>query len=70
MHPDIDYAFVRVGNEVLVMAEKLVEEVSKACELKDLNDPRSQKRRMTDSKPFAVNDPWTTGYRLFCLANS
>ena len=36
IHPEIDYAFVRVGNEVLVMAEKLVEEVSKACELKDL----------------------------------
>ena len=34
MHPEIDYAFVRVGKEVLVMAEKLVEEVSKACELK------------------------------------
>ena len=35
MHPEIDYAFVRVGDEVLVMAEKLVEDVSKACELKD-----------------------------------
>ena len=34
MHPEIDYAFVHVGDEVLVMAEKLVEEVSKACELK------------------------------------
>ena len=35
IHPEIDYAFVRVGDEVLVMAEKLVEEVSKACDLKD-----------------------------------
>ncbi|MCY3729416.1 MAG: isoleucine--tRNA ligase [Nitrospira sp.] len=35
IHPQIDYAFVHVGNEVLVMAEKLVEEVSKACDLKD-----------------------------------
>ena len=26
IHPQIDYAFVRVGDEVLVMAEKLVEE--------------------------------------------
>ena len=34
MHPQIEYAFVRVGDEVLVMAEKLVEEVSKACEFK------------------------------------
>ena len=35
IHPRIDYAFVRVGSEVLVMAEKLVEAVSEACELKD-----------------------------------
>ena len=35
IHPQIDYAFVRVGDEVLVMAEKLVEEVCRACELKD-----------------------------------
>lgn len=35
IHPRIDYAFVLVGNEILVMAEKLVEAVSKACELKD-----------------------------------
>jgi isoleucyl-tRNA synthetase len=31
LHPDIDYAFVKVGDEVLVMAEKLVDAVSKAC---------------------------------------
>jgi isoleucyl-tRNA synthetase len=31
LHPDIDYAFVRVGDEVLVVAEKLVESVAKAC---------------------------------------
>ncbi len=35
IHPQIDYAFVRAGDEVLVMAEKLVEAVSKACELQD-----------------------------------
>ena len=35
MHPEIDYAFVRVGEEVLVMAEKLVEDAAKACDLKD-----------------------------------
>ena len=34
MHPQIEYAFVRVGDEVLVVADKLVDEVSKACELK------------------------------------
>ena len=37
LHPDIDYAFVRVGDEVLVIAEKLVEDVAKACELSDPN---------------------------------
>ena len=36
MHPEIDYAFVRVGDEVLVMAEKLVEEVSQKCQLTDV----------------------------------
>ena len=33
LHPDIDYAFVEVGNEVLILAEKLVESVAKACRL-------------------------------------
>ena len=35
IHPEIEYAFVRVGDEVLVMAEKLVEDVAKSCDLKD-----------------------------------
>ena len=33
LHADIDYAFVLVGDELLVMAEKLVESVAKACNL-------------------------------------
>jgi isoleucyl-tRNA synthetase len=33
LHGDIDYAFVQVGDEVLVVAEKLVESVMKACSL-------------------------------------
>ena len=33
LHPDFDYAFVRVGDEVLVIAEKLVDAVAKACGL-------------------------------------
>ena len=36
LHPDVDYAFLRVGQEVLVLAEKLVDEVTKACELKNV----------------------------------
>ena len=33
LHADIDYAFVQVGAELLIMAEKLVESVTKACNL-------------------------------------
>jgi isoleucyl-tRNA synthetase len=33
LHGDIDYAFVQVGDEVLIVAEKLVESVMKACGL-------------------------------------
>jgi len=33
LHPDIDYAFVQVGDEIFVMAEKLVDAATKACEL-------------------------------------
>lgn len=33
IHPDIDYAFVRVGDEILVLAEKLVDDVAKTCGL-------------------------------------
>ena len=37
LHPDLDYAFVQVDNEVLVVAEKLVDDVVKAWELSDVN---------------------------------
>lgn len=33
LHGDIDYAFVQVGDEVLIVAEKLLESVAKACKL-------------------------------------
>jgi isoleucyl-tRNA synthetase len=35
LHPDIDYAFVQIGEEILVIADKLVERVAKACDLKE-----------------------------------
>nr|MBI3614087.1 isoleucine--tRNA ligase [Nitrospirota bacterium] len=35
LHPDIDYAFVKVGGEVLIVAEKLLGGVAKACALAD-----------------------------------
>jgi len=33
LHQDIDYAFVRVGSEVVIVADKLVDAVAKACKL-------------------------------------
>jgi isoleucyl-tRNA synthetase len=33
LHRDIDYAFVQVGEELLIVAEKLLESVAKACRL-------------------------------------
>src|SRR5678815_3279088 len=33
LHPDIDYAFVQTGSEVLIVAEKLLGAVAKACKL-------------------------------------
>ncbi len=33
LHPDIDYAFVQVGDELLIVAEKLLESMAKACRL-------------------------------------
>lgn len=35
LHRDFDYAFVQVGDELLIVAEKLLETVAKACALKD-----------------------------------
>ncbi len=33
IHPDFDYAFLKVGSEIFVVAEKLVEDVVKACKI-------------------------------------
>jgi isoleucyl-tRNA synthetase len=33
LHRDFDYAFVQVGNELLIVAEKLLESVAKECKL-------------------------------------
>jgi len=35
LHADIEYAFVQVGAEVLIVAEKLLDHVAKACKLED-----------------------------------
>ena len=36
LHADIDYAFVQVGHEVLIMAHKLLDSVAKACNLEQV----------------------------------
>ncbi len=36
LHGDIDYAFVQVGDEVLIVAEKLVESMAKGCKLEEV----------------------------------
>ncbi|WP_455377006.1 isoleucine--tRNA ligase [Petrachloros mirabilis] len=33
LHPEFDYAFVQIGVEILIVAEKLVDSVEKACKL-------------------------------------
>ena len=35
LHPDIAYAFVAVNDEILIIADKLVDSVAKACSLQD-----------------------------------
>ncbi len=35
IHQDFDYAFVQTGDELLIVAEKLVDNVAKACGIKD-----------------------------------
>ena len=37
LHPDIDYVFLRVGREVLVMAESSKDRVAKECDLHDMS---------------------------------
>jgi isoleucyl-tRNA synthetase len=36
LHPEFDYAFAHVGNEVLIIAEKLLDSVVKACKLENV----------------------------------
>jgi isoleucyl-tRNA synthetase len=35
LHPDIEYAFVQIGSEVLIIAEKLLDAVAKTCKVED-----------------------------------
>ncbi|MGB0908939.1 MAG: isoleucine--tRNA ligase [Nitrospirales bacterium] len=61
IHPDFDYAFVRVGSEVFVMAEKLVEQMAKACQLSDyqilgVKKGKEQFEGLTCSRPLTKGE--------------
>jgi len=43
LHPNIDYAFVQVGSEILIIAEKLLDAVAKGCKLENYNVVAAQK---------------------------
>ena len=45
LHHDIDYAFVHVGSEVVIVAEKLLDGVAKACKLEEHRVRRREERR-------------------------
>ena len=60
VHPDVDYAFLRVGNEVLVLAEPLIDEVSRACRWDNPSVVATRKGRdgfegMVCRRPFALD---------------
>lgn len=59
VHPDIDYAFLRVGNEIIVIAEKLIDEVSRVCRLDNPSVIGTRKGKdgfegMVCRRPFAL----------------
>ncbi len=51
LHPDIDYVFVKVGDEALVLAEKLVDAVSQACGF-SIDDVLGVKKGGDRTNPF------------------
>ena len=62
LNPDVDYAFVRVGNEVLVIAKELVDSVAKACEWKEYTVlPGKKKGRELSSEEGLCKRPISNG---------
>src|SRR5262249_55346771 len=60
LHPDIDYALVQVGDEVVIIAEKLVESVAKACKLQNV-DVLGVKKGREGFEGLETQRPLTTG---------
>ncbi|NIO08891.1 MAG: class I tRNA ligase family protein, partial [Deltaproteobacteria bacterium] len=68
LHPQIDYAFVRVGNEVLIIAEPLVEAVAKACRLSNSSIVAVRKGR-EHFEGLACERPLTKGVSQILLGD-
>jgi isoleucyl-tRNA synthetase len=60
LHPDIDYAFVQVGSEAVIMAQKLLDNVAKACKLEGYNVLAVKKGR-EGFEGLETQRPLTTG---------
>ena len=68
IHPEIEYAFVLVGNEVLVMAEQLVEQVAKACGLSNYSI-LAVKKGKEQFEGLACDRPLTKGLSPILLGD-
>ena len=60
LHPDIDYAFVKVGSEVFIIANQLVESVAKACSFPSYTI-LSTKKGSEGFESLETQRPLTTG---------
>ena len=60
LHPDIEYAFVQVGQEVLIIADKLLDNVAKACALEQTK-VLAVKKGQEGFEGLELQRPLTTG---------
>jgi isoleucyl-tRNA synthetase len=60
LHGDIDYAFVRSGHDVLIVAHKLLDSVAKACKLDDVS-VLAVKKGSEGFEGLETQRPLTTG---------
>ena len=68
LHGDIDYAFAQVGSEVLIVAEKLLESVTKACKL-DSVQVLGVKKGRDGFEGLETQRPLTTGLSPILLGD-
>lgn len=68
LHPDIDYAFVKVGAEALVIAKPLVDNVAKACGITDYAILGTKKGR-EGFEGLETQRPLTTGLSPILLGD-